>query len=119
MLLYICNEIKITVNNVTKSKGGLRIPKNTSTMNNKEMKNLEMVQAALEQAMKDELVFYEIEEVWFDYGAGVKHTTIIAYPHRSSSWQILTPKQLSKIKKGEFTINDINELAENNKRLLS
>jgi len=30
----------------------------------------------LEGAMKGEPVVYEIQEIWMDFGAGIKHTTM-------------------------------------------
>lgn len=88
-------------------------------MTERDMRNLRMVKMALEENMKEEPVSYTIEEVWRDYGAGIKHTTIIAHPIGSSNWQILTPKQLDEIRRGSFTINEINKLADNNRKLIS
>ena len=84
-----------------------------------EMSNLNLVKTMLNEAMRDELVFYDIERVWLDFSAKIEHTTIVAYPYESQSWQIFYPKELDKIKSGEFTLNDLNELVKKNKLLIS
>lgn len=87
-------------------------------LNELEMNNLNLVKTMLNEAMREELVVYDIERVWLDFGAKIEHTTIVAYPYGSQSWQIFSPKELNKIKSGEFTLNDLNELVKQNKLLI-
>lgn len=83
-----------------------------------EMVNLENVKEMIEDGMKGEKIFYEIENVWLDYGAKIMHTTIVAYPHEGMSWQIFSPKQLREIKLGTFTKEDVDKVIEQNKRMI-
>ena len=82
------------------------------------MENLELIKSMLEGAMKDEPVIYEIQEVWADLGAGIKHNTIVAYPKDRMSWQIFSPRDLKEIENGEYTLNSFKTLVNKHKEMI-
>ena len=82
------------------------------------MNNLELVKSMLKGTMEGEPVNYEIEETWRDFGAGVKHTTIIAYPESGSSWQVFSPKDLEEIESGEYNLNTFKTLINKHKKMI-
>jgi len=84
------------------------------------MENLQLVKAMLEGAMKDEPIIYKIQEVWMDFGAGIKHTTIVAYPYLKDrmSWQIFSPRDLKEIDNGEYTLDSLKTLVNQHKEKL-
>ncbi len=50
-----------------------------------------------------------IETCWEDYGAGIKHDTLVSYDDillSCGSYQMLCPRDTEKLRKGTFTIND-------------
>lgn len=82
------------------------------------MENLQLVKLMLEGAMIHEPIHYEIEEVWLDYGARIKHTTIVAYPVKGMSWQIFSPRDLEEIKNGKFDLNRFIKLINQHKNFI-
>ncbi|HHT97272.1 MAG TPA: hypothetical protein GXZ90_05205 [Clostridiales bacterium] len=83
------------------------------------MNNLELIKLMLEEVMKDEPIKYEIEDVWMDYGAGIKHTTIVAYSTQVGSWQIFSPRDKKEIENGNYTLNSFNTLVNKHKRMIN
>lgn len=83
------------------------------------MENLELIKSMLEGAMQDEQIVYTIQEVWLDFGAGIKHTTIVAYPKDKTSWQIFSPRDLKEIESGEYTLNSFKTLVNKHKEIIN
>lgn len=65
-----------------------------------EYKALETAAAMLTAVAKR--TTYRVEDTYFDFGAGLKWTTVIAYRDDGSTWQALMPREHDMILAGDI-----------------
>ena len=75
------------------------------------------LETAKELINKNCIPQFEVKETWADYGAGIKHTTLVSVPGRDShqlltidSYQLLTIKEAQDAKLGLLRLDTVLEI---------
>jgi len=67
------------------------------------------LEATKELINKNCIPQFEVRETWADYGAGIKHTTLVSVPGRDS-YQLLSNKEAQKAKLGLLRLDTVLEI---------